>query len=275
MAGSVVYSSATKQYDAEKTRNRDADLREAHEDFPRQAPAYPADKCRGRRGLRAAYIASYLSMSIGRAIRAIEAFQGKSLTANLACIEREIGGHGVADLKKLCAGRSLDHAFMASAVSIKKVAGQINVIIHAAGILCALPHILERDEKVESVSLGAGNTGRKFDLETSLRVAEFKFIDWRGGAESIRQNSVFKDFYDLAEYRGRKRRYLYVVDTTFPLKFLGSGRALSSVLSRAPRTQTEILEKYGPAIRTVRDYYELKKRKVEIVDISSHIGRDV
>jgi hypothetical protein len=214
-------------------------------------------------------------MSVGRAIRAIEAFQGESLTASLASIEREIGGHGVAELKKLCAGRSLDHAFMASAVSIKQVAGQINVIIHAAGILCALPQILEPDERVESVSLGAGNTGRKFDLETNLRVAEFKFIDWRGGAESIRQNSVFKDFYDLAEYRGRKRRFLYVVDTTFPLKFLSSGRALSSVLSRAPRTQAQILEKYGPTVRTVRDYYEIRKRKVEIVDISKHIGRDV
>lgn len=43
-----------------------------------------------------------------------------------------------------------------------------------------LPHILEPDERVESVSLGAGNTGRDFDLETNVRVAEFKFIHWRG-----------------------------------------------------------------------------------------------
>jgi hypothetical protein len=214
-------------------------------------------------------------MSVTRAIRAIEAFQGESLTASLASIEHEICGHRVADLKKSCAGRSLDHAFIASALSIKQVAGQINVIIHAAGILCALPRILERGEKVESVSLGAGNTGRKFDLETNFRVAEFKFIDWRGGAESIRQNSIFKDFYDLAEYRGRKRRFLYVVGTTLPLKFLGGGRALSSVLSRAPRMQAQILERYGPAVRTVRDYYQIKKHKVDIVDISSHIGRDV
>jgi hypothetical protein len=37
-------------------------------------------------------------------------------------------------------------------------------------------------------------TGRSFDLETSDRVAvaEFKFIRWQGGPESIRQNQLFK-----------------------------------------------------------------------------------
>jgi hypothetical protein len=46
-------------------------------------------------------------------------------------------------------------------------------------------------------------TGRSFDLETSYRVAvaEFKFIRWQGGPESIRQNQLFKDFYLLARSR--------------------------------------------------------------------------
>jgi hypothetical protein len=214
-------------------------------------------------------------MSVSQAIRAIEAFQGDSLTASLAEIEREVVGKRAIHLRNLCELRAVNHSFMASASSIKRFAGQINVIIHAAGILCSLPELLERGEVIESVSLGAGNTGRKFDLETNLRVAEYKFIDWRGGAESIRQNSLFKDFYELAEHRGRKRRYLYVVDTSFPLKFLNGRRALSSVLSRAPRTHAEILEKYGTAMRVVRDYYSVKKDRVVIEDISPHIGRDV
>jgi hypothetical protein len=37
-------------------------------------------------------------------------------------------------------------------------------VIHAVGILTALPHILEHDERIETLSLGAGNTGRQFDL---------------------------------------------------------------------------------------------------------------
>jgi len=54
---------------------------------------------------------------------------------------------------------------------IKQLAGQINVVIHALGILLCLPHILRPGEVIEYVSLGAGNTGRAFDLETNLRVA--------------------------------------------------------------------------------------------------------
>lgn len=213
-------------------------------------------------------------MSVNQAIRAIEAFQGTSLTASLAEIEREVVGKRATQLRDLCEIRAVNHGFMASAASIKRFAGQINVIIHAAGILCSLPKLLERGEVVESVSLGAGNTGRKFDLETNFRIAEYKFIDWRGGSESIRQNSLFKDFYDLAEHSGRKRRFLYVVDTSFPLKFLNGGRALSSVLSRAPRTHTTIVQKYGDRMKVVRDYYSLKKDKVTIEDISSLIGRE-
>lgn len=148
-----------------------------------------------------------------------------------------------------------------SASSIKQLAGQINVMIHAAGILCSLPQILDTGESVESVSLGAGNTGRSFDLETNRRVAEFKFIDWRGGAESIRQNSIFTDFYAQAEYRGRRHRYLYVVDPHHPLRFLNGGRALTSVLSRAPKIFDAIQTKYGPEVSRVRDYYRIKKDK--------------
>ena len=39
---------------------------------------------------------------------------------------------------------------------MKRLAGQINVTIHALGILLCLPHILEPSERVEPVSLGAG-----------------------------------------------------------------------------------------------------------------------
>jgi hypothetical protein len=69
-------------------------------------------------------------------------------------------------------------------------------------------------------------------LETDRRVAEFKFIHWRGGADAIRQNSLFKDYYLLAEHPTKKRKELFVLDTTHPLKFLRGGRALRSVLSK-------------------------------------------
>ncbi len=212
-------------------------------------------------------------MSIDKAIEAIERFQGDSLTNSLSGIESKIQKMGIDEIKNLCRSRGVDDDFLASALSVKKIAGQINVIIHAAGILRSLQDILEPGEQVEFVSLGAGNTGRKFDLETNCRVAEYKFIDWRGGPESIRQNGIFKDFFELAEYETPKRKFLYVVGDELPLKFFNGGRALRSVLSRQPKVLARITEKYGAGIERVCDYYNIKKQEVHICDISPHIGR--
>jgi hypothetical protein len=118
------------------------------------------------------------------------------------------------------------------------------------------------------VSLGAGNTGREFDLETNLRVAEFKFIRWRGGAESIRQNSVFKDYLLLAEHLTAKRKYLYLLGTEHALRFLGGGRALSSVLSRNDKLQKMFSERFGDAFQTVGNYYAIHAHAVQIEDVS-------
>jgi hypothetical protein len=134
---------------------------------------------------------------------------------------------------------------------------------------------MEPGEVVESVSLGAGNTGRKFDLETNFRVAEYKFIDWQGGPESIRQNGIFKDFFELAEHETTKRKFLYVVGTEFPLRFFRGGRALTSVLSRQPAILARITAKYGTGIERVCDYYDLKRQQVNICDVVPYIGRSV
>ncbi|AHK02716.1 hypothetical protein X971_2855 [Agrobacterium tumefaciens LBA4213 (Ach5)] len=151
---------------------------------------------------------------------------------------------------------------------MKRLGSQINVTIHALGILLCLPHILEPDERVEYVSLGAGNTGRDFDLETNLRVAEFKFIRWRGGAESIRQNSLFKDYLLLAEHPTAKRKHLYLLGTEHALKFLRGGRALSSVLSRNDKLQKMFSGRFGETFRTARDYYAAHSYAVRIDDVS-------
>jgi hypothetical protein len=214
-------------------------------------------------------------MSIKQSIMAITSFQGDSLTESLADIERSIVGSDASKSRIFCDDRNIDQEFMASALAIKDVAGQINVIIHAAGILQSLSTLLDDGEIVESVSLGAGNTGRKFDLETNYRVAEFKFIDWKGGAESIRQNGVFKDFYELAEYETEKKKMLYVVGTTYPLKFFKGSRALTSVLSKQSEILSYINNKYDNQITVVREYYELHRNNVSINDIRPHIGRSV
>lgn len=214
-------------------------------------------------------------MSIDQAIAAIEKFQGDDLTESLSTIETDINGWGFEEAKNFCDSREIDESFMASALSVKKIAGQINVIIHAAGILHSLQHILEHGEKVEYVSLGAGNAGRDFDLETNRRIAEYKFIDWQGGAESIRQNGVFKDFFELAEKKTEKKKFLYVVGTKYPILFFQGGRALTSVLSRHPEILEQITSKYGTDIKRVCDYYDIKKHEVSICDVGPYIGRGI
>lgn len=212
-------------------------------------------------------------MSIKEALSTLASFQGDSLTESLSKIESEVIGSSLENISNFCTEKGIDNSFMESALTVKQLAGQINVIIHAGGILKSLDGILEDGEVVESVSLGAGNTGRKFDLETNLRVAEYKFIDWKGGAESIRQNGIFKDFYELAEYPTNKSKYLYVVGTKYPMKFFNGGRALTTVLSRNQRVLHHIQSVYGESINKVSDYYALKKNEVAIVDVSPFIGR--
>jgi hypothetical protein len=112
--------------------------------------------------------------------------------------------------------------------------------------------------------LGARNTGRAFDLETNHRIAEFKFIRWQGGPESIRQNALFKDFYEMAEHPSRKEKFLYVLGTEHGEKFFNSRRAMSNILSRHVKLRNEFTEKFGGQYRTVRDYYLPRKGLVAI-----------
>ena len=126
---------------------------------------------------------------------------------------------------------------------------------------------------MEYTSLGAGNTGRKFDLETNRRIAEFKFIRWRGGAEAdqgrIRYSRIS---YILEEYKTSKRKCLYVLGTQHVQKFLQGGRALNSVLSRNNKLRNTYFERFGERFKTVGEYYAVHRSKVHIEDVTSWLS---
>lgn len=204
--------------------------------------------------------------SIADALQAIESFSGPELTPRIGALERSITGCDGDQCNAKAIEAGVTSHLLAAAYSVKRAAGQINVLIHAVGALLLLPKIMERGERVEYVSLGAGNTGRKFDLETDRRVAEFKFIHWQGGSETIRQNSLFKDFYLLAEYPTEKRKELYVLDPKYPLRFLRSDRKLRSVLSRNVKLWREFEVKHGKTCSTVGQYYEARRLEVRLCD---------
>ena len=204
---------------------------------------------------------------LGRIAATLQQFTGTDLTTTLARLEGAVKGRTVIDCGDFLEQHQVGGDALVAAGVMKLLFGQINVIVHALGILRCLPHILEPGETVEYVSLGAGNTGRAFDLETDRRVAEFKFIRWQGGAETIRQNSIFKDLYLLATADTDKRKYLYVLGTETPLKFLRGGRAMDSVLSKNVGMKADFAARFGDQYRTVRDYYRDHHDQVIIADV--------
>jgi hypothetical protein len=163
-----------------------------------------------------------------------------------------------------------DDLFIASLL-IKKNASRIDEIIHTLGILIALPRIMDKEEIVEVLSLAAGNTGKGFDLETNLRIAEFTFINWKGGAEVIRQNKIFKDFYFLAEENTIKQKELYVIGTELPLKFLNSKRGIDRILAGNAKLGASFRGRYGDAYKKVCEYYETKRDNVLVKDIRDYL----
>ena len=206
-------------------------------------------------------------MDFTEAIRILQQFSCRDLTSTLAAIETSAKGLTSKSCPAVLAACGARDEVLVAAGMVKKLAGQINVIIHASGILMCLPKILEPDEVVQYVSLGAGNTGRAFDLETNSRIAEFKFIRWRG-ADAIRQNSLFKDFYHLAEYSTPKRKYMYVLGTEYPLKFLNGRRAIASVLDKNATLLNRFRGVHGNQYETVRDYYQAHGTEVILQDVS-------
>lgn len=201
------------------------------------------------------------------AIEALQKFYGRDLTRTIKEIEKSLENTTAEACGEALATYGANTHLLSAAGLVKHLAGQIHVIIHALGILLCLPRILLPGEIVEYVSLGAGNTGRRFDLETNQRIAEFKFIRWQGGSEVIRQN-VFKDFYEMAEYATDKQRFLYVLGINHPERFFKSGRAMSSVLSRHVRLRDQFTANFGDQDPTVRDYYLARKDLVTIEDMS-------
>ena len=207
--------------------------------------------------------------SLEEAAKRVEDFgAGSELTTRIAALETAGIGLKPRQIEKLLTREDVGADLVAAAGTIKALAGQVNTLMHAAGILVSLPYILEPGEVVESLSLGAGNTGRDHDLVTDRQIAEFKFIDWRPSRNTLRQNVVFADVFSVASADTDKRRVVYLLGTDHALRFLQGRRALNSVLSRSPKVRRMFDDAYGSdTFTTVRDYWATVSEKVEIVDL--------
>lgn len=117
-------------------------------------------------------------MRIDNVIQSIQKFRGDSLKSVLAALELSFTGRVGEASSAINRSNSVKLSLLAAAFQLKHAAAQIDEIVHAVGILCSLPEILKKEEVIQSLSLGAGNTGKHFDLETNQRIAEYKFIQW-------------------------------------------------------------------------------------------------
>ncbi|WP_086005225.1 hypothetical protein [Pseudovibrio sp. JE062] len=214
-----------------------------------------------------------MKLDLASALLDLEHFSGPNLTQTIKSLENTAKGIRAEETAELLREKMISQQTWEAAGLVKEATGQINVLVHALGILMCLPNILQPGEQVQYLSLGAGNTGRKFDLETDHRIAEFKFINWKGGAESIRQNGVFKDFYLLAHEATEKRRFLYLTGTKYAIKFLTGRRSLASILSRNKKLEAEFQARFGSRYTTVGEYYSAHNEAVEIVDTSKWLPR--
>lgn len=167
-----------------------------------------------------------LATSIGKLI---ENFNSNELKHNVRLWKESLLNKTKDDLFEILNSNNTSKDLLQTAISVKPLIGQINIIIHALGIMHSLPYILESDETIESVSLGADSSSGEFDLETNLRVAEFKFIDWKG-KDSMRLQNTFKDYYQLAIAPTDKIKYLYLTDATLFLTFLNGNRKVGKIL---------------------------------------------
>lgn len=98
-------------------------------------------------------------------------------------------------------------------------------------------------------------------------MAEFKFIAWRGGAESIRQNGLFIDIFRLALTETDRRKVVYLTGLEHPLRFLRGRRALTSVLSKSASAAARFGNAYGDRYVVVSDYWRDVSGTVELVDL--------
>jgi hypothetical protein len=208
---------------------------------------------------------------LNHAASVLSGFRASSFRDTISRIESSCTKCSAAKVELSLGQQGVTEALLSAALWMKWNSRQINEIVHATGVLLALPRILEPDECIESVSLAAGNTGRSFDLCTNLRIAEFTFIHWQGGSEVIRQNKIFKDFFFLAEHETPKRKELYTIGIDHPRKFFESGRAIDGILRGNQKLGNEFRAKFGDQFTTVRDYYDSRKDRVILRDVSEAV----
>jgi hypothetical protein len=153
--------------------------------------------------------------------------------------------------------------------------GRINDLIHAAGIVLTLLHLLDEGERITTrPSLAAGNDPRRpYDLQTDRRAAEFKFSQWKG-ADAARKRQTFKDLVLLAASDASQVE-LFVVGPE-PEAFLRSCTSSAAWgLDRAKSVQELFVRRFGPLETTIAQFTATHAAHVTITDVRTLLPQRV
>lgn len=194
------------------------------------------------------------------------------LTARIAAVEKDLVGKAGADVLALLERREMTDELLRSTLVVRQAFGRISDIIHATVILTVLSKILEDGEEIEvrpSLASGVG-PHQEFDLETSLRVAEFKVAVWKvGGGNVARQRSTFADFARLALADGSRARELYVVGPR-PSEFLETSvQSVEWALRTAPLSLRDRFGERHDMSMSVRDFRRDGGAAVRVHDLTT------
>ncbi|MCZ7437721.1 hypothetical protein O7598_15040 [Micromonospora sp. WMMC241] len=198
-------------------------------------------------------------------------FLGSSdLTARIADLETRLNGADRRAAVSLAEETAMGPELLSAALLVRRHAGRLSDVIHAAVIAQVLPQILEEGERVATrPSLAAGNDpSRPFDLETDRRVAEFKMSVWKG-ADAMRKRGAFADLVHLALDTSGRRAQLYVAGPP-AIHFLRSAKATAAWgLNRSsPRLRQRFEERFGSLDVPIRDFTAGPAGHVELVDLT-------
>lgn len=172
--------------------------------------------------------------------------------------------------------KDINHESFKAAKIIKESKSQINETVHAIGIIILLPKILDKQEKVESVSLAAGSDRSGFDLVTDKRVAEFKF--GKSPKEQLigyRRRTFYSDYLCLLMNidKNDKTQYFYLYQPHLFIKFIKGKSQWKNVLKKNLSLMNRFenfLKRHNSNASTVKEVYdEFDNGSIIIEDINS------
>ena len=96
-------------------------------------------------------------------------FGGNDLTGALSRIERSVRGLTAAGTRRFLLEATATNEVLTAAAEMKRLAGQINAVIHSLGILLCLPHLVEDQEAMSRLMLKSAKRASLIENLRSLR----------------------------------------------------------------------------------------------------------